>query len=78
MKEILVKDILNICNAELICGNKETICGDFNIDTRKIKPGDVFVGIKGEHNNGNMLYSEAIEKGAKCVIVQDINITDEY
>lgn len=78
MKEIFVKDILEICNAELICGDKEAKCGNFNIDTRKINSGDVFVGIKGEHNDGNLLYKEAIEKGAKCVIIQDVDITDEY
>lgn len=78
MKEIFVKDILEICNAELICGDKEAKCGNFNIDTRKINSEDVFVGIKGEHNDGNLLYKEAIEKGAKCVIIQDIDITDEY
>ena len=25
-KEIFVKDIVNICNAELVCGNKNEIC----------------------------------------------------
>ena len=37
----------------------------FCTDTRKIKPGDVYVGLKGEKFNGNEYYKEALEKGAK-------------
>ena len=38
---------------------------NFCIDSREIKSGDVFVGIKGERVNGNELYEEVLKKGAK-------------
>ena len=47
MKEIKVKDILDICDAELICGDKEEILTNFKKDTREINCGDTYVGIKG-------------------------------
>lgn len=73
-KAILVKDILNICNAELVIGNKDEICDNFSKDTRTINPGDVYIGIKGEKFDGNIFYLDAISKGAKVCILQEINI----
>ena len=33
MKNITVEDILNICNGNLICGDKKDICENFCKDT---------------------------------------------
>ena len=41
-------------------------------DTREIKPGQIYLGIKGEKFNGSTLYTEALEKGAKACILQDV------
>ncbi|MBE5805712.1 MAG: UDP-N-acetylmuramoyl-tripeptide--D-alanyl-D-alanine ligase [Clostridiales bacterium] len=76
---ITIKDIIKICNAKLIYGNEEFECTDFSKDTRTIKDGDVYIGIKGENFDGNKLYKEAFEKGASVCIVQNINIEEnEY
>jgi UDP-N-acetylmuramoyl-tripeptide--D-alanyl-D-alanine ligase len=40
-------------------------------DTRKIKPGDIFFALKGEHFNGNAFASQAIEKGAVYAVVDE-------
>ena len=40
-------------------------------DTRKIKPGDLFVAIRGENFNGNKFAAEAIEMGAVAVVVDE-------
>ena len=76
-KEIFVKDIVNICNAELVCGNKNEICKNFSKDTRTINSGDVYIGIKGENFDGNTLWKEALEKGAKTIIIQGIDFSRE-
>lgn len=34
MKDITVKDIINICNGKLICGNESTVCKNFKKDTK--------------------------------------------
>ena len=53
---ISVKDIINICNGELICGDENIICESFTNDTRKLSKGDVYVGIKGDTFDGNSFY----------------------
>lgn len=75
MKEILVKDIVRITNGKLICGDKNIVCEAYSIDTRTIESGDVYLGIKGERFNGSAFYKEALEKGAKGCILQDIEIS---
>lgn len=77
MRDILVKDILKICNGKLICGNVNTICENFSKDTREIKEGDIYLGIKGERFNGSIFYKDAFEKGAIGCILQDIEIPEE-
>ncbi|MBR1944192.1 MAG: UDP-N-acetylmuramoyl-tripeptide--D-alanyl-D-alanine ligase [Alphaproteobacteria bacterium] len=41
------------------------------IDSRKVKPGDVFVAIKGQHEDGNKYAVDALNNGASLVIVDD-------
>ena len=75
--DIKVKDIIKICNAKLIFGNEEEKCEDFSKDTREIKKGDVYIGIKGENFNGNALYEKALESGAKVCILENIEIPEQ-
>ncbi len=77
MKNIKVEDILNITNGELIIGDKNLICENFSKDTRQINKNDVYIGIKGEKFDGNEFWKEALEKGASCVIVENIIVTEE-
>ena len=76
-KNILVKDVLELCKGKLICGNEEEICENFSKDSREINVGDIYLGIKGERFNGSNFYKEAFEKGAKGCILQDIEISKE-
>ena len=41
---------------------------------RQIEKGDVYIGIKGENFNGNLFYKEAIRKGAKICLLEEIEI----
>ena len=77
MKEILVKDILRECNGKLICGDENIICEDFCKDTREIKKGDIYLGIKGQRVNGSVFYKQALDNGANGCILQDIEINEE-
>ncbi len=40
-------------------------------DTRKIQQGDLFFALKGDHFNGNRFASQALEKGAAYVIIDE-------
>lgn len=77
MNDIKVKDIIKICNGKLIYGNEDIVCESFSKDTRTINKNDVYVGIKGESFDGNMFYIDALEKGAKVCILQNIEIDKE-
>lgn len=72
-----IKDIVKICNGKLLCGDENIICKGFSIDTRTINKNDIYVGIKGENTNGNLLCHDAIKKGAiACIVEEDIDITN--
>lgn len=70
MKNIKVKDIINICNGELLFGNLNLICENFSKDTREIKENDIYIGIKGENFDGNLFYDDAFNKGASICILE--------
>ena len=69
-----IKDILKATNGILIVGNENQECEDFSKDTRTIKNGDTYIGIKGENFDGNLFWKEALENGAETVIIEKINI----
>ena len=39
-------------------------------DSRKVAPGNIFFAIKGWKVNGHLFISDAVEKGAKVIVVQ--------
>ncbi len=77
MKNITVKDILKVTNGELIIGNKELECENFSKDTRELQKADTYIGIKGENFDGNKFWQQALEKGASCVIVENVKLTED-
>lgn len=76
MKQLTIKDIIQICKGTLIFGNENQICEDFSKDTRELKQGDVYIGIKGENFDGNTLYEKALENGANVCILENIQIDE--
>ncbi len=40
-------------------------------DTRKLKPGDIFFALKGEHFNGNAFAGQAIDQGAVYAVIDE-------
>ena len=77
MKNLSIKNILEVINGELLVGNKDYICKSYSKDTRTIKEGDCYIGIKGETFDGNMFWEQALENGASTVIVQNVDISTE-
>lgn len=72
MKNILIEDVVQLCNGELLCGDTKDILKEVKRDTREIENGDTYIGFKGEHNDGNLLYEEALKHGAKiCILEKD-------
>ena len=77
MENLTVEDIVRESNGKLILGDKKFICRNFSKDTRIIEEGDIYIAIKGEKFDGNKFWKQALEKGAKAVIVQDIDFSKE-
>ena len=73
-KYISVKKAVEITKGKLIYGNENIICKNFSKDTRQINKNDTYLGIKGESFNGSNFYIDALEKGAKVCILQDIEV----
>ena len=77
MKNLKVKDILKVTNGKLISGNLEYECENFSKDTRIIEEDDIYIGIKGENFDGSKFWKEALDKGAKGVIIENIKISED-
>lgn len=77
MKNLTIQQIIEITEGELIQGNPNFVCKNFSKDTRTIQKGDTYLAIKGEKFDGNLFWKQAIEKGADCVIVSDIQYEEK-
>ena len=77
MKDLSIKNIIEATKGKLLVGNEEYVCKSYSKDTRTIKEGDCYIGIKGETFDGNLFWEKALENGASTVIVQNVEIEDE-
>ena len=77
MKDLSIKNIIEVTKGKLLVGNEEYVCMSYSKDTRTIKKGDCYIGIKGETFDGNLFWEKALENGASTVIVQNVEIEDE-
>ena len=70
---IYVKDLIEVCNGKLLCGDINLPLNNFSKDTRLINKDDVYIGIKGESFDGNKFYKDALDKGASVCILDNID-----
>jgi len=79
MRNIIIKDVIEKCQGTLLCGEESLECLSFSKDTRTIKEGDIYIGIKGDNFDGNKFYREAFNKGAKaCILDCDPTEVNDY
>ncbi len=71
-----IKDILKVTNGKLIVGDENVECENFSKDTRDIKKGDTYIGIKGEKYDGSIFWKEALDNGSETVIIEKIGLED--
>lgn len=72
-----VKDLLKVTKGKLLVGKEQEMVTNFCRDSREVKLGDVYLGIKGETSNGSIYYEQAFQKGAKGAILQDVQVEEE-
>ncbi len=60
-----------LSSVEILSGNAEVEVSSIAYDSRKVKPGDVFVCIKGYATDGHAYVQKAVENGAAAIVAQD-------
>jgi len=73
MKNIKLKEIVNIVDGETGSSDPDAKSKGFSIDSRTIKPGEIFIAIKGKNFNGHDFIDDAVNKGAAAVICERSN-----
>ncbi|HEC79248.1 MAG TPA: UDP-N-acetylmuramoyl-tripeptide--D-alanyl-D-alanine ligase [candidate division WOR-3 bacterium] len=68
-KEFMIKDISKMMHGKTGDGSLELIRG-VSINSKEIKPGDLFFALKGEHTDGHLFVKEALSNGASAVVVE--------
>ncbi|MFC1838247.1 UDP-N-acetylmuramoyl-tripeptide--D-alanyl-D-alanine ligase [Thermodesulfobacteriota bacterium] len=69
--KITLAELINPMKGKLISGDFRTSPLGFSTDTRDIRPGEIFLALRGEKFDGHCFVSKAIEKGASCIILED-------
>lgn len=69
MAVLEVKELVTATKGTLIAGEPSRGVGSFSTDTRTLKPGDLFIALKGKTFDGHAFLSEAVVRGAAgCVV----------
>ncbi len=64
-----LSEMVRACRGDIISGDPSQTVSSVSIDTRTIKPGALFVAIKGARFDGHRFAARAVERGATAVIV---------
>ncbi|MGM0420717.1 MAG: UDP-N-acetylmuramoyl-tripeptide--D-alanyl-D-alanine ligase [Bacillota bacterium] len=68
MISLKVKEMVKAVDGKILQGDPEQKFSNLTIDSRRVKPGDIFLAIIGENHDGHNFISEAVDNGAKVII----------
>ncbi|MFA6921611.1 MAG: UDP-N-acetylmuramoyl-tripeptide--D-alanyl-D-alanine ligase [Gallionella sp.] len=66
---MLLSQLAKVLDARLVAGNGGVRFGAVSTDTRKIKPGDLYIALRGEHFDGADFVGQAQQSGAVAALV---------
>ncbi len=69
MPRLSIGRILEATGGTLLRGDPETTVDSFEIDTRRVRKGGLFVALKGEKTDGHKFLDQAAGRGARAAIV---------
>lgn len=69
---VLLQDVLYKAAIRSVAGSTSVGIKDVQIDSRKVKPGAVFVAVKGAAADGHQFIENAIENGAIAVVCEEM------
>ncbi|MBI2093149.1 MAG: UDP-N-acetylmuramoyl-tripeptide--D-alanyl-D-alanine ligase [Candidatus Omnitrophica bacterium] len=61
--------LLEATQGELAYGSAHGQVESISIDSRELQPGEAFIAIRGERFDGHQFLSEAVRRGASCLVV---------
>ncbi len=67
---MLLQDVLYKVAIRTVAGSTSVEVDDIQIDSRKIKPGGLFVAVRGAAADGHQFIEKAIEKGATVIVCE--------
>ena len=53
-----------------VTGDASRSVTSLEIDSRRVRPGALFVAVRGEHVDGHAFVAQAVERGASAVVVE--------
>ncbi|MDR3590083.1 MAG: UDP-N-acetylmuramoyl-tripeptide--D-alanyl-D-alanine ligase [Negativicutes bacterium] len=78
MAEFTVDEVLSATGGELICRHAQAFSG-VSVDTRTLRPGNLFVALKGDKSDGHDFLLRAVDAGATGVVIsnRDVYVPDK-
>ena len=78
MLTLSVDTLVDLTAGELLVGPRTTMVNGIAIDSREIEPGAVFVAFAGESVDGHSFAADALERGARALIVtrDDVSVRE--
>lgn len=67
-----LKELLNGVNPENVLGSMDIGVGKVNFDSRKVRPGDLFVAQRGVSVDGHAFIEKAVAQGAVAVVCEEL------
>ena len=67
-----MRDVLYKVPIRSLAGNTGVEIGDIQIDSRKVKPGSVFIAVRGTGTDGHQFIDKAIENGAIAIVAEGL------
>jgi UDP-N-acetylmuramoyl-L-alanyl-D-glutamate--2,6-diaminopimelate ligase len=68
----VLQDILYKVHLKQVAGSTAVPVSSIEIDSRKVKPGSVFVAIRGAQSDGHAFISKAVEQGAAAIVCEEM------
>jgi UDP-N-acetylmuramoyl-tripeptide--D-alanyl-D-alanine ligase len=65
-----VKEIVDATRGRLIAGPHDVVFTQLFIDSREVKPGGLFVALRGEQHDGHVFIPQAVEQGAAGILCE--------
>jgi len=65
-----LRDLVGVIPGAILLGDLDAKWLNISVDSRTIKPGEIFFSLRGEKYDGHQFINEAIEKGASAIVLE--------